>query len=131
MSVDVFEMFAKLSMDSSDFDKGLEKVSNTAKSVAKGISVAVGAGATAIGLLTKKTVDSFSGFQQNAGGIKKLYSDAYDSVMKNAVNAYKTSGMSANKYMETATQFSASLISSLKGNSEEASKQTEVAMRAI
>lgn len=131
MSVDVFEMFAKLSMDSSDFDKGLEKVSNTAKSVAKGISVAVGAGATAIGLLTKKTVDSFSGFQQNAGGIKKLYGDAYNSVMKNAVNAYKTSGMSANKYMETATQFSASLISSLKGNSEEASKQTEVAMRAI
>lgn len=131
MSVDVFEMFAKLSMDSSDFDKGLEKVSNTAKSVAKGISVAVGAGATAIGLLTKKAVDSYSDFEQNAGGIKKLYGDAYDSVMKNAVNAYKTSGMSANKYMETATQFSASLISSLKGNSEEASKQTEVAMRAI
>ena len=131
MSVDVFEMFAKLSMDSSDFDKGLEKVSNTAKSVAKGISVAVGAGATAIGLLTKKAVDSYSDYEQNAGGIKKLYGDAYDSVMKNAVNAYKTSGMSANKYMETATQFSASLISSLKGNSEEASKQTEVAMRAI
>lgn len=131
MSVDVFEMFAKLSMDSSEFDKGLEKVSNTAKSVAKGISVAVGAGATAIGLLTKKAVDSYSDYEQNAGGIKKLYGDAYDSVMKNAVNAYKTSGMSANKYMETATQFSASLISSLKGNSEEASKQTEVAMRAI
>lgn len=131
MSVDVFEMFAKLSMDSSDFDKGLEKVSNTAKSVAKGISVAVGAGATAIGLLTKKAVDSYSDYEQNAGGIKKLYGDAYDSVMKNAVNAYKTSGMSANKYMETATQFSASLINSLKGNSEEASKQTEVAMRAI
>lgn len=131
MSVDVFEMFAKLSMDSSDFDKGLEKVSNTAKSVAKGISVAVGAGATAIGLLTKKAVDSYSDYEQNAGGIKKLYGDAYNSVMKNAVNAYKTSGMSANKYMETATQFSASLISSLKGNSEEASKQTEVAMRAI
>lgn len=131
MAVDVFEMFAKLSMDSSDFDKGLEKVSNTAKSVAKGISVAVGAGATAIGLLTKKVVGSYSDYEQNAGGIKKLYSDAYDSVMKNAVNAYKTSGMSANKYMETATQFSASLISSLKGNSEEASKQTEVAMRAI
>lgn len=131
MAVDVFEMFAKLSMDSSDFDKGLEKVSNTAKSVAKGISVAVGAGATAIGLLTKKAVDSYSDYEQNAGGIKKLYGDAYDSVMKNAINAYKTSGMSANKYMETATQFSASLISSLKGNSEEASKQTEVAMRSI
>lgn len=130
MAVDVFEMFAKLSMDSSDFDKGLEKVSSTAKTVATGIAVAIGAGATAIGALTKQAVESYSDYEQNAGGIKKLYGDAYNTVMQQAVNAYKTSGMSANQYMETATSFSASLIKSTK-NSEIAAKQTDVAMKAI
>ena len=45
-----------------------------------------------------------------------------------ANNAFKTSGMSANQYMETVTSFSASLIQSLDGDTAKAS---EVANRAI
>ena len=52
-------------------------------------------------------------------------------VMDNAMEAYKTAGMSANEYMETATQFSASLINSLGGDTQKAAELTDVAMRAI
>ena len=51
--------------------------------------------------------------------------------MSYAEQGYKTSGMSANKYMELATSFSASLINSLGGDQSAAAKQTDVAMRAI
>lgn len=159
MAVDVFEMFAKLSMDSSDFDKGLEKVSSTAKTVATGIGVAIGAVSTGILAIAKQAVSSYADFEQNVGGVQKLYGnmgqsledyassvgksteevrkkwqaleDAQTMVLQNANNAYKTAGMSANQYMETATQFSASLISSLGGDTKKAAEMTDIAMVAI
>lgn len=49
-------------------------------------------------------------------------------VFENAQNAYKTAGISANDYMDTVTSFSASLISSLGGDT---AKAAEYANRAI
>ena len=49
-------------------------------------------------------------------------------VQENASNAFKTAGMSANEYMETVTSFSASLISSLKGDTAEAAKVADMAI---
>lgn len=57
--------------------------------------------------------------------------DAQNLVLENARKAYKTSGMSMNQYMETATSFSASLINSLKGDTIAAAEQTDKAMKAI
>lgn len=45
-----------------------------------------------------------------------------------AENAYKTAGMSANKYMETVTSFSASLISSLGGDTKAAAEKANLAI---
>ncbi len=56
---------------------------------------------------------------------------AQNTVLNNAKNAYKEVGMSANDYMEIATSFSASLISSLGGDTQAAAEQTQVAMKAI
>ena len=56
---------------------------------------------------------------------------AQELVMENAMQAYRTAGMSANEYMETATQFSASLIDSLGGDTLKAAELTDTAMRAI
>ena len=53
---------------------------------------------------------------------------AIDRVLENANDAYKTSGMSANEYMEVVTGFSASLISSLGGDTEKASELANVAI---
>lgn len=107
----------------------------------------------------KQAYESYSTFQQMEGGVEKLYGtggksleeyaksqgqsvdqakkkyneleSSVNTVMKNAQQAFKTSGMSANEYMDTATQFSASLISSLGGDTQKAAKQTDVAMRAM
>ena len=120
---------------------------------------ALGAATTAVGVLVKQSVDAYAEYQQLEGGVKKLYGNmglsledyaksvgksvdevkvewknlekAQDLVLENARNAYKTSGMSMNQYMETATSFSAALINSLGGDTIKAAEQTEVAMRAI
>lgn len=54
--------------------------------------------------------------------------NAQDTVLKNASQAYKTAGMSANEYMETVTSFSASLISSLEGDTVAAAKVADMAI---
>ena len=49
-------------------------------------------------------------------------------VMNNAHEAYKTAGVDANTYMQTVTSFSASLISSLGGDTEKAANVSHMAM---
>ena len=96
--------------------------------VGKTVGIAMGAMATAIGVLGKKALDSYSDYQQLVGGIETLFKDSAGIVQKYASEAYKTAGISANKYMEQVTSFSASLISSLDGDTAKAS---EIANMAI
>lgn len=98
-----------------------------------GVAVAAGLGAAAVGIgvITKGAVDSYASYEQLAGGVEKLYGTASDKVMGFAQEAYRTSGMSANQYMETATSFSASLVNSLGGDVDKAAEITDVAMRAM
>ena len=79
----------------------------------------------------KQAVESYANYEQLVGGIDKLYGDASAKVQAFADEAYKTAGMSANQYMETATGFSASLITALGGDVNKAADMTDVAMRAI
>ena len=95
------------------------------------IAAGVAAGGAAVAGLSKMAVDAYANYEQLAGGMEKLYQNASDTIMKYANEAYKTSGMSANQYMEQASSFSASLVNSLGGNYEAAAKQTDKAMRAI
>lgn len=53
---------------------------------------------------------------------------AQEAVMQHAAEAYKTAGMSANDYMETVTSFSASLLQSLGGDTEEAARVADMAI---
>ena len=139
---DFMTLKAKLSLDSSEYDSGLDKaekkgsgfgkkLAGGAKAVAKGFAVMGTVAVGAVSVLTKKAVDSYAEYEQLAGGVKKLYGDAADEMMRYAEQGYKTAGMSANKYMELATSFSAALINSLDGDASAAAKQTDVAMRAI
>ena len=77
----------------------------------------------------KSVVSSYADFEQLEGGVKKLFGEDYKTVMKNAQDAYKTAGMSANQYMETVTGFSASLINSLEGDTEQAARLADIAIR--
>ena len=49
-------------------------------------------------------------------------------ILRNADEAYKTAGLSANEYMKTVTSFSASLIKSLGGDTEKAAKAADQAI---
>lgn len=57
-----------------------------------------------------------------------MFKDSSAAVQKYANDAYKTAGLSANSYMETVTNFSASLISSLKGDTAKAADYANSAL---
>ena len=68
-------------------------------------------------------------YEQLIGGVEKLFGSASDTVSEYAQQAYKTAGISANEYMQQATSFSASLISSLGGDQQRAAEITDMAIR--
>lgn len=135
-------LMATLGLDKSKYEQGLQdaesdvqksgsRIGNALKTMSKIGVAAIGASATAVGVLTKQSVEAYANFQQLEGGVQKLFGDSADAVMKYAQNAYATAGMSANQYMEQATSFSAALINSLDGDTAKAAEMTDVAMRAI
>jgi methyl-accepting chemotaxis protein len=76
----------------------------------------------------KQAVEAYASYEQNVGGIDTLFKEASGTMQQYAANAYKTAGLSANQYMETATSFAASLVSGLGGD---VNKAAEIANRAI
>jgi len=101
-------------------------------SVLKGVGVAMGAVVTAAAAaavsLGKAVVEAYGEYEQLVGGIDTLFKDSSAAMQEYANNAYKTAGMSANDYMSTVTSFSASLISSLGGDTEAAVKYADMAI---
>lgn len=100
--------------------------------VARGVTALAGGLKDLMGSLVdvgKQAVASYAEFEQLEGGVNKLFGDASDAVMKNAQNAFKTAGLSANDYMNTVTSFSASLISGLGGDTEKAAKIADMAIQ--
>lgn len=91
---------------------------------------AVGIGAVSAGLvkLGSDAISAYADTEQLRGGVETLFKSASDTVIKNANNAFKTAGMSANEYMENVTSFSASLISSVGGDTAKAAKIADQAI---
>lgn len=83
--------------------------------IAKSAIAALGIGKAISGI-----IDAYADYEQLSGGVKKLFGDASDELMKFADQAYQTAGISANDYMENVTSFSAALINSLGGDTHEA-----------
>ena len=100
--------------------------------VLKGVAVAAGAAAVAAGAaavkLAKDVVAGYAEYEQLVGGVDTLFGESSLQLQEYANNAYKTAGLSANAYMETVTGFSASLIQSLGGDTEEAVKYADMVM---
>lgn len=113
------------------YSDGMAKIAKATTTAMKVAGAALAAGAAAIGLLAKESLEGYGDYEQLVGGVETLYGtllgDA-QKVQENAANAYKTAGLSANEYMETVTSFSASLISSLAGNT---TKAADLADQAI
>ena len=122
----------------------------------KAVGAAIGAVSAGVAAVGTKIVNEYANYEQLVGGVETLFGAqgksledyaasvgktvteasaeyskllaAQETVMKNAENAYKTAGMSANDYMETVTSFSASLIQSLGGDTQKAAEYADMAI---
>ena len=113
----------------SGLGSNLKTVFSGVGKVAMGTFAAAGTAATAaFAGIGKSALTAYADWEQLYGGIKTLFGDALDTVDGYAQKAYKTAGLSANEYMEMATDFSASLLQSL-GN--DTAKAAEYANDAI
>lgn len=115
-------------IDESGFNSGISKLGSVASGGLKVIAGSVAGVAAAFGAVSKMSLDSVASLEQNIGGVETLFKDSAQTVIDNANNAYKTAGVSANKYMETVTSFSASLLQGLGNNTAEATKIADMAM---
>lgn len=128
----VGKIIYKIMGDNSDLAKSLDKVGDMAEqavsAVAKIGTVAMGAAVTGVGVLAKKAIDCYAEYEQLVGGVETLFGTSADVIKQYADEAYRTAGLSANAYMETATSFSASLLQGLEGDT---AKAAEIANQAI
>ena len=133
MAVDVFELFGKLKLDKRDFEEGLSSARNglskfesgskkVLSAVGKFSAAAIGTAATGVSAIVKKSVSAYGEYEQLVGGVETLFGDSAKKVIDDSKEAFKTAGMSMNEYMETSIQSAASLINSLDGDQEKASK---------
>jgi len=134
----------------------MKGIGSCAIKVGKGLAVAGAAAATAVTALVSKSVGAFADYEQLTGGVETLFGaggrsveeyaqsvgksvsdiqgkydslmSAQNAVLENANKAYMTAGMSANEYMDTVTGFSASLISSLGGDTNKAADYANSAL---
>ena len=107
----------------------LSGIGGVIKGGAKVLGAGVAAAATGLGKIVADSIGNYADYEQLTGGIETLFKGSSDAVMESAKNAFQTAGLSANEYMETVTSFSASLIASLGGDTEEAAKYADMAIR--
>ena len=84
--------------------------------------------AAGIGKAFSAAISEGAALQQSIGGVETLFKTSAGKVRAYAEEAYRTTGLSANKYMENVTGFSASLLQSLGGD---VSLAADVANRAM
>ena len=100
-----------------------QSFSSALGSTVKKLVVALG-----IGKIIASAFSEGAALQQSIGGIETLFKDSADRVKEYANISYRTTGLSANAYMENVTAFSASLISSLGGDTAAAAELANTAM---
>lgn len=146
--MDVFNLYAKLSLNTSEYEKGVEKAKGGASSlmdvfsgtvlgnvvtdglrnIANGF-VSIGKMATGAAIsIGKASLDSYGEYEQLVGGVETLYKNSAKTVEQYAKRAFANVGMSANDYMETSTSFAASLVSSLAGDTDAAAEMSNMAI---
>lgn len=116
-------------IDLSKVGNALKKVGQIAGEVIKKVGQVVTAVSGAVAGVIAKGVKSYAELEQNIGGVETLFKENADTVIKNAQNAYKTAGVSANEYMKGVTSFSASLLQSTGGDTKKAADIADMAFR--
>lgn len=140
----------------SKLKSGFSKIGSIAGTALKGVGIAVGAATTAVAGLVTASTNAYAEYEQLVGGVETLFGTrgaktveeyakitgqsikyvsaefemlekAQETVMKNASNAYKTAGLSANEYMDTVN----SLASALNQTSASQLDSADLANQAV
>jgi len=126
--MNVFDLAAQLTLDSSQFSSELTASEKLANSFASTLGSIAGKGIKAVEKLTEQAIQSYSAYQQLSGGVEQLFGADARIVTQYAQNAYKTAGINASNYLELATNFSAALINGLGGDTEKAAGYVDKAI---
>lgn len=137
--MDLMTLAAKITLDDRQFTQGVGKAEKMGQQLAgkmSAMTVAVGnlaadmvrKGVQAISSVINGAIDGYADYQQLIGGVETLFKTSASKVSAYAKQSYKTTGLSANQYMETVTSFSASLLQGLKGDTETAADMANMAV---
>lgn len=137
--MDVFDLAAKISLDTSVYKQSLKDAADDTESFGSKMgsafqtlaTVATTALATVSGAVIgigTASLKQYADFEQLVGGVDTLFKESSGKIQAYADQAYKTAGVSANQYMETVTSFSASLLQSLNWNTEKAAEYANQAL---
>ena len=147
--MNVMDLVAKISLDSSDYESGIGEakskfsglggflkdgvsaLGSVTASAMKATTAAIGGAVAGIATLTKASFDSYAEYQQLTGGIETMFEDLSYDVQENARQAYLTTGMTTNEYLDTVMGFSASLNQSLMANEGNIARAAEVSDQII
>ena len=112
---------SKLSSVGESISAVSDKVSSIGDSMTGMFTAPIVGGLTAI-------VSATADIEQSIGGVETLFKDSAGTLVTSATQSFATVGVSANEYMEQVTSFSASLISSLEGDTAKAATYADRAM---
>ena len=99
--MDVLDLYAKISLDTGEYEKGLndasgktssfaDKLKNGLATAAKVVAAAIGAAATAVGALAKASLDAYANQEQLIGGVETLFGAGGKSIEEYAASVGKT-----------------------------------------
>ena len=135
----VFELLGKISLDSSEYDRGIDGASRKTSTFASVLKTAIAGGAIVAGMkkladvvtdIGKASYESYKSYEQLAGGAQLMFGDAYDFVAEKARNAYKAVQMSQNDYLQQVNGFATGLKTALGGNVQAAAKLADKVITA-
>lgn len=132
--MDVFSLAAQITLNSRQFEDALGSTQGSlgklAKSVISTQTIIKGLEFTIQQVSKALTagLDAYSDYEQLVGGVDTLFKSSSMKVQQYAKEAYKTSGLSANQYMQTVTSFSATLLQGLKGDTDQAADLANIAI---
>ena len=139
MATEIAQAYVQLIPSARGITGKIQSILNPEASAA-GQSAGQSLGSSLVGVMTKviaaagigkafsAAISEGAALQQSLGGIETLFKGSADKVKGYANEAYKTTGLSANAYMENVTGFSASLLQSLGGDTNKAAETANMAM---
>ena len=135
--MDVFDLYAKLSLDSSDYDRSLQGASSSADAWATKFAMAAKAAGSAfmsmgrgIGTVVNQSVEAYGEYEQLVGGAKKIFDEMdYSVIAQDAQSAFESMNLSASQYLSMMNSVGATFAQTM--GDEKGYLTAKVGMQAI